>query len=280
MNATRHALAIVAAIPACISLALPGCSGAVSQATPTVDAGDSGLGSNGGGSSGSNPAPGPFPPASDASTGTDASNLDDVTAPQPPSDGSTDAPSPPSCVADAPTSTPSDAQPPAQAFVYAVVEPGTNDSAVCGESGTVYEALGSASAPLPVPVADGGSTAIACRVDPACGGGFDIELQATAIGVNGASLSIAGHISPTGGTGLSAMFTQQGQTFASSNCTFTLTYNNSPLPAGGAPAPGRIWGHIDCPSAVVNGQYVMLSTGMVVPRACDAWADVMFENCQ
>ncbi len=137
--------------------------------------------------------------------------------------------------------------------------------------------------PLPGPVSNGaslggGSASIACRVDPGCGG-FDIALDAAFSGPNSGGLRVAGHITSTGGSGISASFTQQGLVFSSSNCSFTLTYNGSPLPPSGSPAPGRIWGHIDCPTAS-DGQYVTNSSGMAVPRACDAWADIMFENCQ
>src|SRR5579872_512820 len=68
--------------------------------------------------------------------------------------------------------------------------------------------------------------------------------------------------------------------FVDNNCTFTQTYNNNPLPQGGAPASGRIWGHIDCPNAVESGMFGVGIDGGVVLRTCEGSADFLFENCQ
>lgn len=178
--------------------------------------------------------------------------------------------------------------PPPQAFVYALVQNGTtpnvNDSAVCGESGAVYLALGNATSPKPTPVADGatyagGKAAVSCTVDGS-GGGFQVQLSVVFNGQNGGSIAIEGHVDgASGGGGIHGGFTQQGQSFTQNDCNITYTYNNMPLSGASLPAQGRIWGHIDCPNAVVQGQYVTLPDGTSVQRACDASADFYFENC-
>lgn len=173
--------------------------------------------------------------------------------------------------------------PPAKAYAYALVSQGSND-AVCGESGTIYLALGTATTPQPTPVADGASFAggkatVNCTVSSG-GGGYDIKLATTYNGPNGGSMFIQGHVDATaGGSNISGTFTQQGQTFAEDGCTITYSYNNSSLPPSAYPQPGRIWGNIDCPHALAPGQYVTDSAGNSVQRACDAAADFYFVNC-
>ncbi len=174
--------------------------------------------------------------------------------------------------------------PPQSAFVYAFVEPGLNDSGVCGESGAIYLALGSSTSPQPTAVADGasskgGKASVSCSVD-SNGGGYDIKLAATFTGPNGGSMFVSGHVdSSAGGSNINGSFTQQGQQFSENGCTITPEYNNSALPPSAYPQPGRIWGHIDCPHALVPGQYVTDSSGNSVQRSCDAWADFYFINC-
>lgn len=170
---------------------------------------------------------------------------------------------------DAPTPNP-------EAYVYAQLGPETTGAQQCGfSSDQLIVEIGSSTSPLPVTMANGGSEVgnlitIACSVDPSCGG-FDLSLHAS-LGGSG-DLSFVGHIGPLGGSGLSGTFSTMGTTFSDSNCTMTLQYNGAPLPAGGAPAQGRIWGHIDCPNATEPG-----SAGQPA-RTCDGFTDFLFENC-
>jgi hypothetical protein len=65
--------------------------------------------------------------------------------------------------------------------------------------------------------------------------------------------------------------------FSDSSCTFT--YDDASVPvAGSAVAPGRIWGHIDCPDA--TDAVVEAADGSATSRTCDGYADFMFENCE
>jgi hypothetical protein len=178
--------------------------------------------------------------------------------------------------------------PPADAFVSGVIGPGilsgVNDPPACGQGDLTWQ-LGSPLTPKPSTYADGSSLAggavhVTCRVDQT-GCGFGIQLVAELDGMSGGTLFVSGTVGADGaGTGLGGTFTNQGQTFVDHDCTFTLTYNDGPVPAGGQPAQGRIWGHIDCPTAVDNGQLGLGPDGGAVPRTCDASADFLFENCE
>ncbi len=179
--------------------------------------------------------------------------------------------------------------PPPKAFVAGLIGPGlmtgVDDVPACGQGGDDTWSLGSPTAPRPVSLPDG-STQVGAAVKVNCsvdsnGSGFDIQLAAELDGMSGGTLYVSGKINATGtSTGLSGAFTTQGQTFnAMNSCTFTQTYNNGPLPAGGAPAGGRIWGHIDCPMALANGQQGTGANGQSITRTCDAQADFLFENC-
>jgi hypothetical protein len=79
--------------------------------------------------------------------------------------------------------------------------------------------------------------------------------------------------------GLRGVFAIQGQQFASNDCIFSETYNGAPLPVGGQPAQGRIWGHVSCQDATEVGMFGVGADGGPVPRTCDLEADFLFENC-
>jgi hypothetical protein len=178
--------------------------------------------------------------------------------------------------------------PPPQAFVYGVIGPGTesgvDDASACGQ-GDIQWTLGNAVSPRPNTYADGsnqqgGGVHVTCSVDQD-GNGYSIQLAAELDGLqqNG-TLYVSGHVNASGSTsGLSGSFTSKGQNFTDRNCTFTQVYNGNPLPAGGAPATGRIWGHLDCPNAQDIGQQGLGGDGGTITRTCDATADFLFENC-
>jgi hypothetical protein len=179
--------------------------------------------------------------------------------------------------------------PPEQAFVAGDIGPGNmdgiNDSAACGQ-GDLTWTLGNAVSPSPVLYANGstqvgaGTVQVNCSVDQS-GNGFNVQLAAELQGQLGGTIFVSGVVNATGDTtgGLSGSFSTMGQTFIDHNCSFTQTYNNSPLPNGGMPASGRIWGHIDCPHAQSADQEGLGADGGQITRTCDARADVLFQNC-
>jgi hypothetical protein len=178
--------------------------------------------------------------------------------------------------------------PPPDAVGAGDVGPGTNsgvnDAPACGQGDLTWQ-LGNPVTPQPHTYADGSAqdgspVHVNCKVDQS-GGGFDIQLAAELDGMNGGTLFISGTgVRATGSTsGLTGTFTTSGQNFIDHNCTFTQTYNGGNLPAGGQPAQGRIWGHIDCPNAVANGMFGISGDGGSVARTCDGRADFFFENC-
>ncbi len=178
--------------------------------------------------------------------------------------------------------------PPPEAYVSVVVgagvNTGVNDVPACGRSVPFSYQIGAATAFMPMVYADGtnhaGAVSVYCAVDPS-GSGFDVNLSAELAATNGGTISVSGHVNATGSTpGLSATFETMGQLFRDNDCTFTLTYNGSPLAAGGAPAAGRIWGHIDCPNAAESGMFGMGPDGGTITRTCEGTADLLFENCQ
>jgi hypothetical protein len=176
-----------------------------------------------------------------------------------------------------------------EAFVAGDIGPGNllgvNDSAACGQ-GDLTWTIGNPVSPIPVVYSDAsaqvgsGAVQISCWVD-ACGAGFSIQAAAELDGSNGGTLFVSGTVNPTGtSVGLSGSFSTMGQTFLDHDCTFTLTYNDAPLPANGQPAQGRVWGHLDCPHAADASQEGVGEDGSAITRTCDARADFLFENCQ
>jgi hypothetical protein len=166
------------------------------------------------------------------------------------------------------------------AFVMALVGAGTlagvNDASACGQADLTWT-LGNPISPKPFAPLDGSSQAggavhVSCSVD-ASGAMFNVQLSAELDGSIGGTLVVTGAVDASGtGTGLSGSFTSMGQTFNDRDCTFSETYDGGPVPVGGQPAQGRIWGHVDCPHAS--------EPGGAMPRTCEASADFLFENCR
>jgi|HubBroStandDraft_1064217.scaffolds.fasta_scaffold105135_1 hypothetical protein len=183
--------------------------------------------------------------------------------------------------------------PNADAFVAAYVGPASDADARCGfSSDQAFVQIGSPTVPAPNTVLDGGSQAgnpvnVTCKVD-ASGDGFDILLTAGVDGFGGGEFSVSGHITAEGssegtsdgGTGVFGFFSNALYgSFSASSCTIALTYDGSPVPAaGGGIAPGRIWGHIDCPDALDT--LVETADGGVTTSTCNGHADFLFEDCQ
>jgi hypothetical protein len=178
--------------------------------------------------------------------------------------------------------------PASQAFVSAILMGGSlsgvNDTQVCGNTVGLQMQLGNAVQPLPVVVTDGSNQAgqsvhLTCAVD-GTSSGYAIQLSATVNGMGSIFISGSNLVSSGSMTGLSASFTYMGVTYADSfGCVLSYSYNGAPLPAGGAPAPGRIWAHIECDHATANGMYATLPDGTQVPRTCELSADFLFQNC-
>jgi hypothetical protein len=178
--------------------------------------------------------------------------------------------------------------PPAKAYVNAQLGPGVlsgvNDSSACNMQGDLYWQIGEGLASKPTEFEDGshqagGAVSIFCSVDSSSNG-FNINLSATLQGMMSGSLNVSGFVNQNGSTsGLHGVFATMGQQFIDNNCTFTQTYNMNPVPGGGGPASGRIWGHIDCPNGVENGMFGTGGDGGSVLRTCEGSADFLFENC-
>jgi hypothetical protein len=177
--------------------------------------------------------------------------------------------------------------PAAQAFVLASVQGGSmsgvNDTQVCGNSVGLQLQLGNAVEPMPVVVTDGTAQAgqrvhVTCKVDGS--GTFSIELSATVDGMGSFFLTGSNVASAGTTSGLHGSYTNQGVTYADNSCQLSYSYGNNSVPAGGAPTSGRIWAHVDCETAKVNGLYSTLPDGTQVQRTCQLTADFLFQNCQ
>ena len=184
--------------------------------------------------------------------------------------------------------------PVADAFIAATVGVGAQSGPQLCNFGTVQQWLGVGSpvgGTKPVTAQDGsnqaGSTVhVACTVSTS-GGGFDVNANVTQEGLSGGSVTItspsgAGAVTTSGGSGITGVF-QSGTygTYRETDCTISFTYNGQTGYSGNDPpiAGGRIWGHISCPSAQVNGQTVQGPDGGTQNRQCDAEADFLFEQC-
>jgi hypothetical protein len=158
----------------------------------------------------------------------------------------------------------------------------------CNEhSSTSIVQIGQAVAGKPSTVNTGGSegagtVTLSCNVS-AVNSGFDIQLQAEQAGTGGGVITITsplgqGTVSPTATSvsGITGNFNNpQVGHYLDSNCTLTYTYNGAPVPTMPPVAGGRIWGHLDCPNAVLQGQTGTGGSAIV----CDAQVDFLFENC-
>lgn len=128
---------------------------------------------------------------------------------------------------------------------------------------------------VPNGTTEGGTVDIVCSVAPS-GSNFDIALSAelaTSQAGAGGSILVNGTVDATTGAQSSIAGTfviAGGVTFVEKDCT--ITYPT--MPPGGPVAPGRIWGKIDCPNAVAQGQ-----NASGTPNTCDLSALFVFEDC-
>jgi hypothetical protein len=188
------------------------------------------------------------------------------------------------CLAAASCSSPA---PTPEAMVDVTMLAGPNGG-ICPFSDESFARIGAPTSPTPITVSDGdtysgASVQVSCSVVPS-GGGFDVQASATIQGPQGGSLTVVGHVDSNGGSNVHGGFTGQGgQSFdQESGCTVTYTMKGGTVPptGGGAPvAGGRIWGHIDCPSAQATGRYSSLADGGSATTTCEGTADFLFENC-
>jgi hypothetical protein len=196
----------------------------------------------------------------------------------------------------------------ARVYINATVGPGTsvgNGATACMYGNPqMFVYIGTPTAPRPATVADGdtqqligapgapaspcptgcGAVHVTCSVVPA-GNAFHVQASATVEGTNGGTVSIAGDVDASGGTGLSSNFNNAlpfngtfSATASGGGCT--VSYTADPPPIMPAVAAGRIWGHISCPFAT-SDRLVDNPDGSAtrIPRTCDAEADFLFENC-
>ena len=111
-----------------------------------------------------------------------------------------------------------------------------------------------------------GTVSIVCAVKGNDANGYDIEVSATLSGDTGGSLSITGHVTPTGTQmGISGVFQRADYgNFREDDCVISFAPNSNE-----GVAPGRLWGSISCPNIVNQSQL----------RTCDGEANFRFENC-
>ena len=191
------------------------------------------------------------------------------------------------CAALAACSSP--ASPPPDTFLSVTLNPhkdaNNRADALCayGSPRSVLS-IGNPVSPTPTTVATGtatstGDVTVFCSVT----GGFQVGLTGALGGTTGGTLQISGHVGTSGGTGITASFASgMYGNYDESDCTIAFTYNNNAVPMSvGAPiAPGRIFGHLLCPSAPSSSGHVrMLPDGSTVTEVCDLEADFEFENC-
>jgi hypothetical protein len=181
-------------------------------------------------------------------------------------------------------------QPPSAFIATTVGATGGGTPCDLGSVDTTFLSVGTAATGKPTTVTDQGTAAdgavtVDCTVT-ADGSGFDVILDVSIAGPNGGSVNIAspagqGAVTTAGGTGISASFTGDGGhgPYTSGDCTIRFTYQGQPVPVTPPIAPGRIWGHIDCPDATAVGQGSVEPDGGSAPITCPASADFLFENC-
>jgi hypothetical protein len=87
-----------------------------------------------------------------------------------------------------------------------------------------------------------------------------------------------GAVTQSGGTGITGVFeSSMNGRYRETDCTIAFTYLGQPV--GQTPlAAGRIWGHLSCPSAALDGSTVMVDGG-TESKQCDGEADFLFEQC-
>ena len=119
----------------------------------------------------------------------------------------------------------------------AVVSPGNNGSAVCqfGKE-QPFVTIGTPTGPIPTTVTDGNTQAgaavhVNCSVSPN-GDGFNLQLTATVEGLSGGTMTVTGHVTSQGGSGLSGTFnsSDNGTFSQSGSCTIQYTGTFGPPP--------------------------------------------------
>jgi hypothetical protein len=180
-----------------------------------------------------------------------------------------------------------------QAFVAATVGVGPqSSSSVCnfGSPQPWLDVGVAVTGNTPVTQADNsnsnGQVSVACTVS-ASGSGFDIDLVVSQGGLQGGSVTITsppgmGAVTTAGASGITGVFESEtyGE-YRETDCTISFTYNGemiSNITTQPTVAAGRIWGHLSCPTAQIQGQTVMVDGG-TQNKQCDAEADFLFEQC-
>ncbi len=162
-----------------------------------------------------------------------------------------------------------------QAGIVWTVEAGNNSGALCPVSGADSWTIGGGGTDDST-VGDQGTTAggvpvgVSCTVSGSDSAGYNIFATAT-YGTNIGSLTIQGHVDGTkkAQENINGQFNDnlpKGMIANLTEANCTITYTNNP---NMGVAQGRIWAHIDCPTANDANR----------SRTCDANADFRFENC-
>ena len=161
-------------------------------------------------------------------------------------------------------------------FVSATVGTGTQSPLCPLGSAMPWLTVGEATTGKPMTVLSGNDgVTMTCSVR-ASGNGYDVSASVTATGRQGGSFTLVsppgtGAVTVSGGQGIQASFgsTAASATYQQSACVVSFTYLGSPVPDSPSVFPGRIWGHLSCPSATTAPN----------TTTCDAEADFLFEEC-
>lgn len=162
-------------------------------------------------------------------------------------------------------------------FVSATVGTGTQ-SPLCPVGSTMpWMTVGEATTGKPATVLSGNDgVTMTCSVR-ASGNGYDVSASVTATGSQGGSFTLVsppgtGAVTVSGGQGIQASFgsAAAAATYQGNDCVVSFTYLGGPIPDSPSVFPGRIWGHLSCPTA----QAAPSTT------SCDAEADFLFETCE
>jgi hypothetical protein len=182
--------------------------------------------------------------------------------------------------------------PPPDSFASITMGPGAGDACPFASNVSGYLEVGTATADKPTTVADGaqsgdnGVASVTCTVHPQ-GNGFDIQLSVQVNGTYGGSLVITspqgmGAVTASSSSGITAAVSsvKEADSFSATNCTITYEYMGAAVPVSPPIAAGRIWGHLSCPQAVVQGgQMTTGPDGGPTTASCAAEGDFLFENC-
>jgi hypothetical protein len=167
--------------------------------------------------------------------------------------------------------------PTADGFVAATVGTGTQSPLCPVGSAMPWVTVGTATTGKPATVQSGLSdVTMTCSV-LAFGKGYDLAANVSVAGSHGGTFTMAspagaGAVTVSGGQGIQASFdsTAEGATYQSSACVLSFTYMGAPIPDSPSVFPGRIWGHLSCPSAQTASS----------TTTCDAETDFLFEQCE